>query len=198
MDLRQNSSAAQIAAPLRAWLGKLAAQAAALDARHPDDRMNEKLVRAAHAVLHEFEKAGRRSADLAECYALLAEKPISSSLNGWSADDIVAAQELVRAAKGLAGVDGEFIALLWRLLVPYASAFRERFLRDGHISFDGLLVRARNLVRDQQRVRADLKRSLPDDPDRRISGHRSDPVRDSSLFGRTARSELRRTGAKLN
>ena len=58
-------------------------------------------------------------------------------------------KKLVRAAKGLAGVDGEFTALLWRLLVPYASAFRERFLRDGHISFDGLLVRARNLVRDQ-------------------------------------------------
>ena len=44
------------------------------------------------------------------------------------------------------------------MLVPYASAFRERFLRDGHISFDGLLVRARNLMRDRKRVRAELKR----------------------------------------
>ncbi len=158
VDLSQNP-AQESAAPLRAWLGDLAAQAAALDARHPDDRMNEKLVRAAHAVLHEFEKTGRRSADLAECYALLAKKPFNSSLNGWSADDIVAARKLVRAAKGLAGIDGEFIALLWCLLVPYASAFRERFLRDGHISFDGLLVRARNLVRDQHRVRAELKKS---------------------------------------
>ena len=148
----------EIAAPLRAWLGKLAAQAAALDARHPEDRMNEKLVCAAHAVIYEFEKSGRRSADLAECYALLAEKSVSRDLKGWSAEDIAAAQELVRAAKGLAGVDGEFTALLWRLLVPYASAFRERFLRDGHISFDGLLVRARNLMRDHKRVRAELKR----------------------------------------
>ncbi len=154
----EREPAQDIAAPLRDWLGKLAAQAAALDARHPEDRMNEKLVRAAHAVIYEFEKSGRRSADLAECYALLAEKSVSRSLKGWSAEDIAAAQELVRAAKGLAGVDGEFTALLWRLLVPYASAFRERFLRDGHISFDGLLVRARNLVRDHKRVRADLKR----------------------------------------
>ncbi len=106
-----------------------------------------------------LKKQAGASADLAECYALLAEKPFNNSLNGWSADDIVAAQEVVRAAKGLAGIDGEFIALLWRLLVPYASAFRERFLRDGHISFDGLLVRARNLVRDQHRVRAELKKS---------------------------------------
>ncbi len=147
-----------IAAPLRDWLGKLAALAAALDARHPEDRMNEKLVRAAHAVIYEFEKSGRRSEDLTDCYKLLAEKSVSRTLKGWSAEDSAAAQELVRAAKGLTGVDGEFTALLWRLLTPYAEAFRERFLRDGHISFDGLLVRARNLVRDHQRVRAELKR----------------------------------------
>ena len=148
----------EIAAPLRHWLGKLAAQAAALDTRHPENRTNEQLVRAAHAVIYEFEKTGRRSEDLAEHYDTLAKKSVSRSLKGWSAQDIAAAQELVRAAKGLTGVDGEFTALLWRLLAPYAEAFRERFLRDGHISFDGLLVRARNLVRDHQRVRTELKR----------------------------------------
>jgi ATP-dependent helicase/nuclease subunit A len=157
VELKQAASN-PIAAPLREWLGKLAAQAAALDARHPEDRLNEKLVRAAHAVIYQFEKSGRRSEELAPCYALLAEKSISHDLKGWSAEDITAAQQLVRAAKGLAGVDDEFTALLWCLLAPYAGAFRERFLRDGHISFDGLLVRARNLVRDHKSVRAELKR----------------------------------------
>jgi ATP-dependent helicase/nuclease subunit A len=79
-------------------------------------------------------------------------------LKGWSAEDIAAAQEVVRAARGLCSVDGAFIALVWRLLAPYAETFRERFVRDGHISFDGLLVRARNLVRDHERVRGELKR----------------------------------------
>jgi len=156
VDLNQGPTK-DIAVPLRDWLGKLAAQAAALDARHPEDRLNEKLVRAAHAVIDDFARSGRRSADLAASYALLAGKPVSRSLKGWSGEDIAAAQELVRAAKGLAGVDGEFTALVWGLLTPYATAFRERFLRDGHISFDGLLVRARNLVRDHKRVRAELK-----------------------------------------
>jgi len=64
----------------------------------------------------------------------------------------------VRAAKGLIKVDGELTRTLWRLLVPFATDFRERFIREGHLSFNGLLVRARNLVRDQVRVRADLKR----------------------------------------
>ncbi len=159
VDLNQDpAKTKEIAAPLREWLGKLAAQAAALDARHPEDRMNEKLVRAAHAVIYEFGTSSRRSEELAECYTLLSEKSVSRTLKGWSAEDIAAAQELVRAAKGLAGVEDDFTALIWHLLAPYAAAFRERFLRDGHISFDGLLVRARNLVRDQRHVRAELKR----------------------------------------
>ena len=127
-------------------------------------------------MIYEFEKSGRRSEDLTDCYKLLAEKSVSRTFKGWSAEDIAVAQELVRAAKGLTGVDGEFTAILWRLLAPYAEAFRERFLRDGHISFDGLLVRARNLVRDHQRVRAELKRRYRTILDRRVSGHRPDPI----------------------
>jgi ATP-dependent helicase/nuclease subunit A len=160
VDLRQNLDGQTAIPPtLRDWLANLEGQAAKLFERHPEDRLNEKLVRAARAVLGEFIKAGRRSDLLAEEHALLSEKAISRNLKGWQPDDVAEAQELVRAAKGLAGVDGELTGLLWRLLVPYAEDFRERFIREGHISFDGLLVRARNLVRDQDRVRADLKRS---------------------------------------
>ena len=88
----------------------------------------------------------------------MSDKSINRNVQGWPSDDVAIAQELVRAAKGLVKVDGELTATLWRLLVPFAEDFRERFIREGHLSFDGLLVRARNLVRDQVRVRADLKR----------------------------------------
>ncbi len=152
------AQAAGIAAPLRQWLARLSAQAKSLNARHTEERMNEKLVRAAHAVIYAFETNGRRSEELADRFTLLTEKSVSRSLKGWSAEDIAAAQELVRAAKGLISVDGDFTALLWHLLAPFAAAFRERFLHDGHISFDGLLVRARDLVRDHRRMRAELKR----------------------------------------
>ena len=88
----------------------------------------------------------------------MSDKSINRNVQGWPSDDVATAQELVRAAKGLVKVDGELTATFWRLLVPFAEDFRERFIREGHLSFDGLLVRARNLVRDQVRVRADLKR----------------------------------------
>lgn len=158
VDLRQNTNGANgIPAALRDWLAKLEGKAASLIERHPEDRLNEKLVRAARAVLGEFKKAAQRSDALTEESALL-EKAINRNLKGWAPDDIVEAQELVRAAKGLVNVDGELAGMLWRLLVPFAEDFRERFVREGHLSFDSLLVRARNLVRDLLRVRADLKR----------------------------------------
>src|SRR6266508_2493127 len=133
-------------------------KAAALIERHSEDRLNEKLVRAARTVLGEFKKTGQRSDALGDEYALLSDKSISRNLKGWPPDDVGEAQEIVRAAEGLVNVDGELTGMLWRLLVLYGEDFRERFIREGHLSFDGLLVRARNLVRDQPRVRAELKR----------------------------------------
>ena len=159
VDLRQNFDGPNtIPATLRDWLAKLKSQAAKLTKLHPEDRLNEKLVDAARAVIGEFLQAGRRSDALKEESALLSEKSISRNLKGWEPGDVAEAQQVVRAAKGLVHVDGELTGLLWRLLVPYAGEFRERFIREGHLSFDGLLVRARNLVRDQEHVRADLKR----------------------------------------
>ncbi|MGH7794052.1 MAG: UvrD-helicase domain-containing protein [Candidatus Binatia bacterium] len=159
VDLRQNLDGRNaIPAALRDWLAKLEGQAAKLIKLHPEDRLNEKLVDAARAVLGEFLKTGQRSNLLADECALLSEKAISQDLKGWEPDDVNKAREIVRAAKGLVHIDGELTGLLWRLLVPYAEEFRERFIREGHLSFDGLLVRARNLVRDQDQVRADLKR----------------------------------------
>ena len=159
VDLRQNTNGQNaVPAVFRDWLAKLEGKAAALIERHSEDRLNEKLVRAARAVLGEFKKTGQKSDTLGDEYALLSDKSISRNLKGWPPDDVGEAQEIVRAAEGLVNVDGELTGKLWRLLVPYAEDFRERFVREGYLSFDGLLVRARNLVRDQQRVRAELKR----------------------------------------
>ncbi len=160
VDLRQNSDAAKaMPAALRAWLDRLEAKALTLIEHHPENRTNEKLVRAALGIVREFLRVGNVAGDqLGEARDLLASKTIDRKLKGWPERDVGEAQELARAADRLVSVDGEVSERLWRLLVPFAEDFRERFVREGHLSFDGLLVRARNLVRDQQRVRAELKR----------------------------------------
>ena len=159
VDLRQNTDDLKtIPAALSDWLSQLENRATILLERHPEDRLNEKLLRAAHATISKFNQLGHQLERNSEISILLSEKSLSRMTQGWSAEDIKEAQVIVRAAEGLVGVDSELIGILWRLLVTYAADFRERFVRDGHVSFEGLLVRARNLVRDHARVRADLKR----------------------------------------
>ncbi len=146
-------------AALRAWLRSLLDSAASLSERHPEDRNNEKLVRAAHSIIQAFIDGGDSSATaLAGQRTCLLEHTINRDTKGWSEADIKQAQSLLSAAKGLCRVDAALTQLIWQLLAPYAGRFREIFVREGFISFDGLLIRARNLVRDHLRVREELKR----------------------------------------
>ncbi|MGH7887922.1 MAG: UvrD-helicase domain-containing protein, partial [Candidatus Binatia bacterium] len=113
---------------------------------------------AAQTVIGEFQRAGTSEADRSrEARDLLASKSSSRALKGWSEDDLAEAQELVRAAKGLSQVDAQLTQLLWQRLSPFAENFREHFVRQGFCSFDGLLIRARDLLRDHARVRQELK-----------------------------------------
>ena len=146
---------------LQPWLRNLESRATALIKVHTENRQNEKLVRAALTVIREFRERGGFSENApSEARSLVAEKSINKDLQGWSEIDVIEAQELVRAAKGLVQVDAGLTQLLWELLIPFIEKFREFFVREGFVSFDGLLMRARNLVRDRPRVREALKRQF--------------------------------------
>jgi ATP-dependent helicase/nuclease subunit A len=155
---RQEKSSQAIPKPVEAWLAGLESRAAALIERHPEDRINERLIRAALQVLQRY-RQGAQAPDREdrEVKSLLVDKAISD-LKGWSDDEIAEAQGVTRVARGLLKVDAERVALLWALLSPFAEKFRDFFVREGFVSFDGLLIRARNLVRDNLRVREELKR----------------------------------------
>lgn len=60
--------------------------------------------------------------------------------------------------KGIARTNDEAIERLIRIARPFTQTFREQYLRQGLVSFDGLLVLARDLLRDHPRVRRQLKR----------------------------------------
>ena len=144
---------------MRAWLRSLLDSAASLSKRHPEDRNNEKLVRAAQLIIQAFIDGGDSTGTaLAEQRACLLEHSINRDTKGWTEADLKQAHSLVSAAKGLCRVDAALTHLIWQLLAPYAARFREIFVHEGFISFDGLLIRARNLVRDHLRVREELKR----------------------------------------
>lgn len=146
---------------LQSWLQGLESQATALIEAHREDRKNEKLVCAALSVIREFRESGGVAENgPAEARSLLAKGSIIRDLRGWPATDVSTARQLVRIARGLIRVDAGLTAALWELLVPFVEKFRECFVREGFVSFDGLLIRARNLVRDRPQVREELKRQF--------------------------------------
>ncbi|HXV78755.1 MAG TPA: UvrD-helicase domain-containing protein, partial [Candidatus Binatia bacterium] len=146
---------------LQPWLENLESKATALLEVHREDRHNEKLIRAARGVIRKFRKCGRvEEDDSGEAQSSVAEKSINKDLRGWSETDILEAQDLLRTTRNLGQVDVELTQLVWKLLVPFVEKFRECFVREGFVSFDGLLIRARNLLRDCPAVREELKRQF--------------------------------------
>lgn len=78
----------------------------------------------------------------------------------WEEDEVAAEQyeRLMQIAKS-ASPRGEAVTRrAARLLAPFAARLRREYARRGWVSFDGLLRRARDLVRDAKRPREELKR----------------------------------------
>ena len=78
----------------------------------------------------------------------------------WEEDEAGAAlYERLRAVAKAASPRGEAVTRrAARLLAPFAARLRREYARRGWVSFDGLLRRARDLVRDARRPREELKR----------------------------------------
>ena len=81
-----------------------------------------------------------------------------SAPNGWNGDDLDRAAAVLKAAGALAQVDRDEIGRVCALLAPFARQCRADFTRKGLVTFDGLLARARDLLRDHPRIRQELKR----------------------------------------
>ena len=134
------------------WLGELDETAADLIARYPKQRKVERALAVAQKVIRST-RAGGASVDDDELRLLRGLSPPQD----WTPEDFDAARDLVRDARALARVDAGEAGRLCALLAPFARRFREDFARGGLVTFDGLLVRARDLLRDHPRIREELK-----------------------------------------
>ncbi|MGQ0557897.1 MAG: UvrD-helicase domain-containing protein [Nitrospiraceae bacterium] len=85
-------------------------------------------------------------------------KELGSAVGGWEKGDFKEAAALIQAAQQLLAVDHAFLNDLVTLLIPLVRNIREIFARQGWISFDGLLARARTLLLEHPLVRERIKR----------------------------------------
>jgi ATP-dependent helicase/nuclease subunit A len=143
---------------LRDWLAERKRESEALIERYPENHNQvDGFARHVLAILEAAWHCGEiPPADLEEERRWFAEKNLRRA-GHWSEDDFAKLQRLCRTARGLLRVNGHLTQTLWELLVPFAEGSRENFIRQGFISFDGLLERARNLLRDHRPLREELK-----------------------------------------
>lgn len=141
------------------WLNKLAEKGGQLCARHSTGKFQiDRLTRAALAIVQEFlSRGGLEEGKLQEERDLAASaKP--GKVKEWTDEEFEQANELIRVARRLCQIDHKLFRRLLDLLLPFVKDCRDHFRTQGWISFDGLLIRARNLVRDHPGVREELKR----------------------------------------
>src|SRR6185436_496868 len=75
----------------------------------------------------------------------------------WNEDDYAEAKSLLRTVRTLLHLDTGPLDGLLPCLLDFAGACRRRFIERGLVSFDGLLARARDLLRDHPLIRRALK-----------------------------------------
>ncbi len=163
--LEQQINDSSLSAPVRAWLQDKRARATELSTAYLEDgkepRQVERLLSAACGV---FDLAlargvpGLRMVD-GETAALLMDKSAGSKPPvGWDKPDFEEATRIIQTARAVLRADHEYFRDALTVLRPFAEDCRRRFLEAGYITFDGLLARARNLLRDHPGIRERLKR----------------------------------------
>ena len=134
------------------WLRGLDEAATDLIERYPGNRKIERALAAARKAIRSVLTDGP-TFDAAESGLLKAPSRVS----GWTDHDFNLARNLIADAAGLAQVDAAEVGRLCALLAPFVQQCRREFTRTGLVTFDGLLVRTRDLLHEHPRIREELK-----------------------------------------
>ncbi|MBA2251374.1 MAG: UvrD-helicase domain-containing protein, partial [Nitrospirales bacterium] len=139
---------------IRDWLLRQAHIAMELRKSHPKINTLERLLEDAATYL---ERAARQDRCIVSGSLDREVPPLTKQ---WSRDDHEQAKRIVRVAQAVATVRLDLLQPIVQLIVPFARECRRRFVHTGYISFDGLIARARNLLRDHPLIRRELKRQF--------------------------------------
>ena len=151
------SGATGLPPPIREWVAGLADRARTLRRTHGQTLTLERMLDAAISCLESAPgESGASDGSVRDAL----NRDIPSITKAWSQDDYDQAKEIIKVAQafGCAG-PGPLLPLL-EILVPFAEACRRRFVQRGYVSFDGLLARARDLLRDHPAIRRELKQQF--------------------------------------
>ncbi len=87
------------------------------------------------------------------------EKDLGKAPAGWDEGTFQEADSIIGLAQQLLAVDQSYFHEVVALVRPFLALVQRRFLTSGWIAFDGLLARAKTLLRDHPSVRARIKQA---------------------------------------
>lgn len=159
-ELARQVRARHLSPPLREWVVAGQARATELLAAYASPKRRKietQLTEAGHlfGVLLDGGPAGIKALDPQVAEAL-AKNP-GAPPAGWREEDFEEAKRVIRTARRVLAVDQEVMEDLLVLLSPFVQRTRASFLEQGWVSFDGLLARARTLLREYPAIRERLK-----------------------------------------
>jgi len=138
---------------------QFAVRAASLVQAHSEGRRSGAVdaLEASAAALHAYADflEGRREKPLPYDDAL--DSSITMTLKGWEREDLEFAKRAAAVAKAACAENHYALRRAFEAVDDFAVRFRALYAREGLISFDGLLIRARDLVRGNPAVRNRLK-----------------------------------------
>ncbi|MBI3603163.1 MAG: UvrD-helicase domain-containing protein [Nitrospirae bacterium] len=157
--------------PIRAWMTGLAERATVLRGAHAKTNTLERMLDEAVSFLQgaaqeglpltpgfsSGEEAGGEEGKEGGDGLDRSVPPITTT---WSKEEYEEAKGIIRVAQALLNVEAGPLIPLLRLLIPFAKGCRRRFVQSGYVSFDGLLARARDLLRDHPMIRRELKKQF--------------------------------------
>lgn len=162
LDALQHQLASTAVSPAMSdWMQHLSARAEQLLSEHdrPKRRKVEQMLATAASVMRLVADKGldgRQDVTTEERASL--DKDLGSAVAGWEKSDFREAGSLIETAQQLLAIDHAFLNDLLQLLIPLVRNIRETFTRQGWLSFDGLLARARALLLEHPSVRERIKR----------------------------------------
>ena len=159
--LRQQMGEERLSPGVYAWFLARQERAEQLLARYDSPKRRKiELMLAAMAALFETLLTGGLGALKTfpdESRELLA-KELGRAPTGWSDVDAADVESLQRIAKRLLKVDQAALSTLLDVLAPFVRSVRRSFVDSGWLTFDGLVGKARTLLREHPTIREQLKR----------------------------------------
>ena len=142
---------------IRNWIVGLIKSARALRKAHPK---NQKLETMLDDAIDQLDAIVQGAQPETHDRDRLLNRVMPPQTKSWSPEDYEKARSILKVAQASQQEIPQVLHEWLSILFPFVEACQQSFLRDGWVSFNGLLAKVRDLLRDSPRARREIKQQF--------------------------------------